>query len=63
MTDEERRLSEERRKLIMAQSRAANLRRPNRVIPPADRAEELLARIGVTANDDTAVNWAAIARG
>lgn len=64
MTDEERRLSEERRKLIAAASRAANPTRTNRVLPQNDRATELLARLGINvSDDDTAVNWAAIARG
>lgn len=60
MTDAERRQSEERRKLIAAQNRAANRPRPNRVIKPADRGDELLARIGITVDDDRAIDWKAL---
>jgi hypothetical protein len=63
MTETERRQSEERRKLIAAQNRAANRHRPNRVIAPADRGDELLARMGITVEDDRPVDWAALTRG
>ncbi len=62
MTEAERKLSEERRKLIAAQNRAANPSRPNRVIQPSDRADDLLARIGVHVDNDMPVNWKELTR-
>lgn len=63
MIQRERDESEKRRKQIAAASRAANPRRPNRVIPPSDRGTELLARLGVTVTDDDGpVNWKALTR-
>ena len=63
MTDEERRQSEERRKLIAQASRAANPTRTNRFIPPSDRATDLLARLGVSVTDaDGPVNWRALTK-
>ena len=63
MIDRERAESEDRRKLIAAQSRAANPPRRNRVIPPADRDQEMLARMGFAVHDDDSpVNWAALTR-
>jgi hypothetical protein len=61
MTDEERRVSEERRDLIRRQNWENNPRRPNRVIPPSDRADDLLAGIGVTVDSDGPINWKALA--
>ena len=63
MTDEERRVSEERRKLIFEQNRASNPHRPNRVLPQNDRASELLARMGVSVTDaDGPINWSALTK-
>jgi cysteinyl-tRNA synthetase len=63
MTDEERRVSEERRKLIAEASRAANPTRHNRVLPQNDRATDLLARLGVSvADSDGPVNWKALTK-
>lgn len=60
MTQAERDESERRRKLIDAQRRAANPPRPNRVIPPADRGDEMLARLGIDDGDDRAIDWKAL---
>jgi hypothetical protein len=62
VTDDDRRVSEARRKLIAGQSRAANTARVNRVIPPSDRADDLLAGMGVTAGPDAPVDWKALTR-
>jgi hypothetical protein len=60
MIQAERDQSNARRDLIAAQNRASNRPRPNRVIPPADRADEMLARIGITVDDDRPVDWKAL---
>lgn len=63
MTEAERELSNARRAQIAGQNRASNRHRPNRVIQPGDRADELLARIGVTLPDgERDVDWAALTR-
>ena len=63
MTDEERRVSEKRRKLIAAQNRAANPHRTNRVVPTRTRADDLAALLGVTLSDDDGpVNWRALTK-
>lgn len=63
MTQAERELSEERRKHIAAQSRAANPPRPARIIAPADRDEEMLGRMGFAIRkDDPEINWALLTR-
>lgn len=64
MTQEERDRSERQRKLIAATTRAANRPRPNRVIPPADRDQEMLERLGFTYfKDDQAIDWKALTAG
>jgi hypothetical protein len=61
--DREREESEERRKRIARMSREVNPPRANRVIPAADRDEEMLGRMGFTvAKDDPTINWAALTR-
>lgn len=60
MTDAEREQSDARRRMIAEQNRAANRHRPNRVIPAADRGDEMLARIGITVADDRAIDWKAL---
>lgn len=62
MIQRERDESEARRKLIAAQNRAMNRPRPNRVIQPADRSQEILASVGLWRAPDEQVNWAALTR-
>lgn len=62
MIDREREESEARRKLIWAQTRAANRPRPNRVIEPYDRSQEILTNVGLWHPPDEGINWAALTR-
>jgi hypothetical protein len=64
MTQEERDISERQRKLIAEMNRAANRPRPVRVIPAADRDEEIFERLGFAVNrKQEAPDWAALTRG
>jgi hypothetical protein len=60
--DRERAESEARRKQIFAQNQLANRPRPNRVIPPADRSQEILSSVGLWHAPDDRINWAALTR-
>lgn len=63
MTEAERQESEARRKLIAAQSRAANPPRPVRIVPAADRSDEILERTGFHMNrPGEGINWGALTR-
>lgn len=63
MTQEERDQSERQRQLIAQTNRAANRPRAVRVIPPSDRDQEMLERLGFTYyRDDRAIDWAALTR-
>jgi len=62
MIDRERQESEARRQLIWKQNRAMNRPRPNRVIPAADRSEEILSNVGLWRTPEEQVNWAALTR-
>jgi hypothetical protein len=61
--DREREESERQRKLIAAQSRAANPPRRNRLISQSTLEEDLAALLGQSLpGDDSPVNWAALTR-
>lgn len=64
MTDDDRRVAEERRLRMAQQSRAVNRPRPVRVIEPLDRDTEMMAKLGFTIQDQDPgdIDWAAIAR-
>lgn len=63
MIDRERAESETQRRHLAAQSRAANPPRKHRVVPAADRDQEMLGRMGFTVrHDDSPVNWGALTK-
>lgn len=62
MIDRERKESEARRQLIWKQTRAANRPRPNRVIPAADRSQEILTNVGLWHSPDETIDWRALTR-
>lgn len=62
MTEAERAESEARRQQIFAQNRAMNRPRPNRVIEPFDRSEEILTNVGLWHPPDKGIDWRALTR-
>lgn len=62
MIDSEREESEDRRRLIWEQNRTMNRPRPNRVIPAADRNQEILGNVGLWRAPDKEIDWRELTR-